>query len=98
MADLRNYELTVIIDPEILEADVPQAMEKLTTLVTRSGGSVNEINHWGRRKLTYPIERRGEGNYVMMKLEFDPAGIAEFQRKLTLAEEYLRHLLVRAGG
>lgn len=94
---MRNYELTVIIDPDIAEEDVPQAMEKLTALVTRSGGGINETNHWGRRKLAYPVERRGKGNYVMMKLEFEPAKIAEFESNLNLAEEYLRHLLVRLG-
>jgi len=94
---LRNYELTVIIDPDIAEEDVPQAMKKLTALVAKSGGSINETNHWGRRKLAYPVEHRGEGNYVMMKLEFEPAKIAEFESNLNLAEEYLRHLLVRLG-
>jgi small subunit ribosomal protein S6 len=92
---LRNYELTVILDPDIAEEDVPHAMEKLASLVAKSGGSINETNHWGRRKLSYPIEHRGEGNYVMMKLEFEPAKIAEFENNLKLAEEYLRHLLVR---
>jgi len=95
--DLRNYELTVIIDPDIAEEDVPQTMEKLTALVAKSGGGVNEINHWGRRKLAYPIGHRGEGNYVMMKVEFEPAKIAKFESSLNLAEEYLRHLLVRLG-
>jgi len=94
---LRNYELTVIIDPDIAEEDVPQAMKKLTALVAKSGGGINETNHWGRRKLTYPIEHRGEGNYVMMQVEFEPAKIAEFESNLNLAEEYLRHLLVRLG-
>lgn len=94
---MRNYELTVIIDPNIAEEDVPQAMEKLTALVTKSGGSINETNQWGRRKLSYPIEHRGEGNYVMMKLELEPGMVSEFEGSLNLAEEYLRHLLVRLG-
>ena len=92
---MRNYELTVIIDPEIAEEDVPQAVEKLTAIITKSGGSVNEVNRWGRRKLAYPIEHRGEGNYVMMKLEIEPDKVSEFEDSLNFAEEYLRHLLVR---
>ncbi|MBT9148694.1 MAG: 30S ribosomal protein S6 [Dehalococcoidia bacterium] len=94
---MRSYELTVIIDPEIAEEDVPQTMEKLTAIIARSGGNINEVNRWGRRKLTYPIEHRGEGNYVMMKLELEPGKVSEFEGSLNLAEEYLRHLLVRLG-
>ena len=94
---MRSYELTVIINPEIAEEDVPQAVEKLTAIIAKSGGSVNEVNRWGRRKLAYPIERRGEGNYVMMKLEIEPDKVSEFEGSLNFAEEYLRHLLVRLG-
>ena len=94
---MRKYELTVIIDPNIAEEDVPQAMEKLTALISKNGGAVDETNHWGRRKLTYPIEHRGEGNYVIMKLQFEPAKIAKFEGSLNLAEEYLRHLMIKLG-
>ncbi|MBT9163629.1 MAG: 30S ribosomal protein S6 [Chloroflexi bacterium] len=94
---MRSYELTVIIDPEIAEEDVPQALDKLTAIIARSSGSVNEVNRWGRRRLTYPIERHREGNYVMIKMEMEPDKVSEFEGSLNRAEEYLRHLLVRPG-
>lgn len=97
MGDLRNYELTVIIDPDIAEEEVPQTIEKLTALISKRGGVVEETNHWGRRRLTYPIDHRGEGNYVMMKVQFDPAELVEFEGSLNLAEEFLRHLMIRLG-
>ena len=92
---MRNYELTVIIDPGVAEEDVPQAMEKLTTKITNSGGNITDVNHWGRRKLAYPIEHHGEGNYVVMKLDFEPDKTVELEAGLNLADEYIRHLLVR---
>ncbi|PIU56171.1 MAG: 30S ribosomal protein S6 [Chloroflexi bacterium CG07_land_8_20_14_0_80_51_10] len=95
---MRSYELTVIIDPDIAEEDIPQAMEKFTTLITKSGGSITEVDHWGRRKLAYPIDHHGEGNYVMMQLEFEPVRTAELKVGLNLAAECLRHLLVRVGN
>ena len=85
----------VIIDPEIAEEEIPQAMEKLTRLVAKGNGNVIATDYWGRRKLAYPIEHRGEGNYVLMQLEFDPQGTGEVEAGLNLAEEFLRHLLIR---
>jgi len=94
---LRNYELTVIIDPEIAEEDVPQALEKLTELIARRGGNIIGIDHWGRRKLAYPIKHHGEGNYVVAQLEFEPGKTEELESSLHLSEEFLRHLLVRCS-
>lgn len=93
---MRTYELTVILDPDIAEEDVPQAMDKLTAIIAKNGGDIAETNHWGRRKLSYPIGRHGEGNYVMMKVGLEPEKTTELEAGLNLAEEYLRHLLLRA--
>ena len=92
---MRSYELTVILDPDIAEEDVPQAMDKLTALIAKSGGDITETDHWGRRKLSYPIGRHGEGNYVLMKLGLEPERTTDLESSLNLAEEYLRHLLLR---
>lgn len=92
---MRSYELTLIIDPDIAEEDVPAAMEKLTTLIAKNGGSIIDIDRWGRRKLSYPIKHHGEGNYVLIKLEFEPAKASDLEASLNLTEECLRHLLVR---
>ena len=94
---MRNYELTVIVDPDIAEEDVPQAIEKLTALIVKNDGNILETDHWGRRKLAYPIERHGEGNYVMMKLDLEPDKAKELEASLNLSEDYLRHLLIRIG-
>ena len=94
---MRNYELTVIIDPDIAEEDVPPAIEKLTALIAKNDGNITETDHWGRRKLAYPIERHGEGNYVMMKLDLEPDRAKELEASLNLSEDYLRHLLIRIG-
>ena len=92
---MNNYELTVILDPDIAEEDVPAAMEKLNALIAKNGGEVTETDHRGRRRLSYPIGRHAEGNYVMMKVGLEPDKTAELDANLNLTEEYLRHLLVR---
>ncbi len=95
---MRSYELTVIIDPTIAEEDVPETMEKLTGLIAKNGGEISETNHWGRRKLSYPIEHHGEGNYVMMKVGMEPEKTSGLEASLNITEEYLRHLLLRVDS
>ena len=92
---MNSYELTVIMDPDIAEENVPQAMEKLTELVNKSGGVIAQTDHWGRRKLAYPIKHHGEGNYVILKLGVDPSKAAELEANLNISETFLRHLLIR---
>jgi small subunit ribosomal protein S6 len=92
---LRGYELVLIIDPEILEEDVPTAIEKVSQFITGRGGEVANVNRWGRRKLAYPIQRHMEGNYVVTQFRLDPDQIAGLEASLGLAEEVIRHLVVR---
>jgi len=94
---LRNYELTVILTPTIAEEDIPQAMQKLQELVTKNGGTITDTQHWGRRRLSYPIEHHTEGNYVTMKLGLEPEKARDLETSLNIAEEYLRYLLLKVS-
>ena len=92
---MRGYELVLIIDPEILEEDVPTAIEKVSQFITGRGGEVAGVNRWGRRKLAYPIQRHLEGNYVVTEFRLDPNQVAGLEASLGLVEEVIRHLVVR---
>ncbi len=92
---MHEYELIVVIDPEILEEDVPAALERVTTAVTSRGGEIVETLPWGRRRLAYPINRRTEGNYVISQIKLDPARAHELEAGFAISEEILRHLLIR---
>jgi small subunit ribosomal protein S6 len=94
---LRDYELVVIISPDVAEEDVPATIEKINQLVTGRGGEVSQVDHWGRRKLAYPIKRHLEGNYVVSQVKLEPAQVVGLAAGLRLSEEVLRHLLVRVG-
>lgn len=92
---MRDYELVLIISPEILEEDVPSAIEKVSQFITGRGGEVAGVNRWGRRKLAYPIQRHLEGNYVVTEFRLDPNQVAGLEASLGLVEEVIRHLVVR---
>jgi small subunit ribosomal protein S6 len=94
---LRDYELVVILSPELAEEDVPAAIDRLSQLISDRGGEVKEIDRWGRRKLAYPINRHMEGNYLVTQVKLDPDRTSDVEAGLRISEEVLRHLLVRVG-
>jgi small subunit ribosomal protein S6 len=88
--------LVVIISPEVAEEEVSDTLDKLVRhpIETR-GGEVQEVNHWGRRKLAYPIQKHLEGNYVLTQFQIDPQQTKELEQGLLISEEVIRHLLIR---
>jgi small subunit ribosomal protein S6 len=94
---MSSYELVLIVSPEVVDEEMPEFITKLSELVNKVGGSVDEVNQWGRRKLAYPIERSTEGNYLLTKVKMKPTMTKELEVNLRLSGKVLRHLLVRSG-
>ncbi|MFC2050773.1 30S ribosomal protein S6 [Chloroflexota bacterium] len=94
---MSSYELVLIISPELVDDEMPEFITKLSELVDKVGGSVDEVNQWGRRKLAYPIKRSTEGNYVLAKVKMKPALTKELEANLRLSGKILRHLLIRSA-
>jgi small subunit ribosomal protein S6 len=92
---VRNYELVFIVHPEIDDEGLAAAVETVEDLVQRGGGQVVKVDLWGVRRLAYPIQKLREGQYVLMHLNMQPAGVAELERSLGLSEQVIRHLVVR---
>lgn len=93
---MHRYELMVVLSPQVPDEEVPDAVERLVKRpVEGFGGSCDEIDQWGRRKLAYPIQKHLEGNYVLTRVQFDPGRTRDLERGLMISEEVLRHLLVR---
>ena len=94
---MREYELVVILSPELAEEDVPAAIDRLSQLIADRGGEVKDVDRWGRRKLAYPIKKHLEGNYLVTQVMLDPNRTSDVEAALRISEEVLRHLLVRVG-
>ncbi|OAI38883.1 hypothetical protein AYO38_08665 [bacterium SCGC AG-212-C10] len=94
---MREYELTVVYDLAVAEAGGPEAsVEHLTNAVQGRGGGVVRVDHWGRRRLAYPIGRSLDGDYVVTRVELDPAAVKPLEAQFMIDERVLRHLIVRA--
>ena len=92
---MRQYELMVILDPEIDERAVTPAIEKFLTVVTEGGGTVENTDIWGSRRLAYEIDKRTEGVYIVVNFTSSPDVAKELDRQLGLSESVLRTKLIR---
>ena len=94
---LRDYELMVILSPDVGDDVINESLERLNQGITSRGGEVVDVNHWGRRRLAYPINRHLEGNYVVSQIKLDPAEVPGLEGSLRISEEVIRHMIVKAG-
>ena len=93
---MRQYELMVILDPETEERTVGTTLDKFLKVITTDGGTVDNVDIWGRRRLSYEIKKRAEGIYAVVNFTAEPATTAELERQLRLSESIMRTKVLRA--
>lgn len=91
---MRNYELMLILEPEVDERTVQPSLEKLLSVVT-TNGTVDNIDIWGKRRLAFEIDKRTEGIYAVINMTTTPEVAQELDRQLGLNEAVLRTKLIR---
>jgi small subunit ribosomal protein S6 len=92
---MRKYEVMVIIDPEVDDRLVNGLLEKPLAAFSKAGGTVDNMDIWGRRRLAYDIQKKSEGTYVVINLTAEPAVVKELDRQFTLNEQILRTKVIR---
>lgn len=92
---MRQYEMMIILDPETDERTLQPTLEKLLAVVPKDGGTVDEIDIMGRRRMAYEIKKQAEGIYAVVQMTAEPATAAELDRQLGLNETVLRTKLLR---
>jgi small subunit ribosomal protein S6 len=92
---VRHYELMVILDPDLEERTISPSLDQFLTVVRNSGGSVEKVDVWGRRRLSYEINKRVEGIYAVVDVQAEPATVQELDRQLNLNESVLRTKVIR---
>ena len=92
---MRQYEMMVILDPEIEERTVAPSLDKYLSVVTTAGGSVDKVDIWGRRRLAFDIKKKSEGIYAVVDFTARPDTAKELDRQLRLNEAVLRTKILR---
>ncbi len=94
---MREYELMAVYDLAVIEEGGQDAsVQHLTSLVERNGGSVTEVDHWGRRRLAYPMNKQLDADFVVTRIELDPQAVKPLNADFEIEERVYRHLVVRA--
>ena len=91
-----QYELMVILNPEIDERQVAPSLDKFLKVITADGGSIDKVDVWGKRRLAYEIQKKTEGIYAVVNFTATSAATQELDRQLNLSEQIMRTKVLRA--
>jgi small subunit ribosomal protein S6 len=92
---MRHYEVMVILDAGLEEDAIRAVVDRATKSLTSNGATVGKVDRWGKRRFAYEVDHRSEGYYLLVDFEAEPAAISELDRMLGLADEVIRHKVIR---
>ena len=92
---MRPYEVMVIFDPDTEERSVQPTLEQYLTVITKGGGTVDNLDIWGRRRLAYEIQKKTEGIYAVITLNAEPDDVKEMDRQFRINESIMRTKVIR---
>jgi small subunit ribosomal protein S6 len=85
----------VILDPELEEKTVEPSLDTFLNVIRQSGGTIEKLDLWGRRRLAYAINKKSEGIYAVVDITAEPSAVIELDRQLNLNEAVLRTKVLR---
>jgi small subunit ribosomal protein S6 len=93
---MRNYELLVVLQPDLDENAFSEVVTKITGWVTEAGGTVEKTDNWGKRRMAYHIRKQREAQYVLFLLNLQPSATNDLERNLRFLEPVMRHMITLA--
>ncbi len=96
--DPRPYELLLILDPTLDERTVSPSIDTFLNVVRQGGGSVENVDIWGKRRLAYEIDKNAEGIYALINVQCSAEVVVELDRQLNLNESVLRTKITRPSA
>ncbi len=93
--DKRRYETTIIVNGALEEDTITQVVDQTAEFITRNGGEIAETDHWGRKRLAYPINKKHTGYYVQFTIDAPAELLPQMERYFHLEEHIIRHLSLK---
>ena len=90
---MRNYELVCLVEPDLDEAAFNTLVERVKGWVAEGGGSVDKVDNWGKRRLSYMIRKQRDSNYLVFNLSLQPTATSALEQNLRYTESIMRHML-----
>lgn len=92
---MNKYELAVIVNAKIEDDARAEVIEKVKGIIARFGGTVSDVDEWGKKRLAYEIQKMKEGYYYFIHFEADNTVPAEVEQRIRIMENVLRYLCIR---
>ena len=92
---IRDYELFMVLSPEANEEELTATVERVSTFITEHGGTAEEPDKWGLRRLAYAVKEFMEGNYVLTRFSLEASNVIELDRSLRASDDVLRYLVTK---
>jgi small subunit ribosomal protein S6 len=92
---MRIYENLFIVKPDATEEEIDSLIEQMSKNITTSGGTVDKVEKWGKRRLAYRVEKQREGYYVLLTFSADSQAVREFERRMRVLDAIIKFLTVR---
>ena len=92
---MNKYELAVVVNAKLEDEERTATIEKVKEYIARFGGTVTDVDDWGKRKLAYEIQKMHEAFYYFVHFEADSTCPAEVEKRVRIMENVLRYLCVR---
>ena len=92
---MRPYEVMIIFGADLEEETIRSAVARYSELIVSKGAEPGPIDFWGKRRFAYELKHRWEGYYVVLQTKSEPAAMEELHRVLSLADDILRHKILR---
>lgn len=92
---MRPYEVMVILDANVEDDTVQAISDRVSGVVTAAEGVIRNVDRWGRRRFAYEVNKKSEGYYLLVEFSVEPTAVKELDRQLSLADEVIRHKVVR---
>ena len=95
---MNKYELALVLSAKIEDDARAALLERVKDLVTRAGGTITEVDEWGRKKLAYEIQKMSEGFYYFIRFDAESDAPAQIESRIRIMDNVLRYLCVRADA
>ncbi|MCJ7792746.1 MAG: 30S ribosomal protein S6 [Candidatus Marinimicrobia bacterium] len=92
---MRDYELVLVIDPEISGIDQKKLIAKIKKIIEELKGKVEKTDEWGKKKFAYPIKKKSLGYYFLLMVKLPAEAPREIEKQFKLEEKLIRYLLVK---
>ena len=92
---MKAYELLFIVDPSIDEETRLATSKRIDTAITEQGGTIDNVEEWGKKKLAYEISGLQDGDYTLIDFHADPTSIEELDRVLRIMDSVVRFMITR---